>query len=97
MAGGARLAPFGVGLGTPRHPERRGSHLAFLHPEGLALSRWLRAAARVVADFRPPDVIRLAVSPLYTSHTETWDAVEALAAALESGAYRGFEAGGRVT
>ncbi len=93
----ARLAPLGVGLGTPRQPERRGSHLALLHPEGLALSRWLRAEGGVVADFRPPDTLRFAVSPLYTTYTEAWGAMEALAAALESGAYRGSSPGGRVT
>ncbi|MBN2114391.1 MAG: kynureninase [Acidimicrobiia bacterium] len=92
-----RLAPLGVGLGTPRQAERRGSHLALLHPEGLALSRWLRAEGGVVADFRPPDVLRFAVSPLYTTYTEVWDALDALASALESGAYRGFAPGGRVT
>ena len=92
-----RLAPLGVGLGTPRQAERRGSHLALLHPEGLALSRWLRAEAGVVADFRPPDTLRLAVSPLYTTFAESWDAMEALATALESEAYRGFSPGGRVT
>ena len=93
----ARLAPAGMGLGTPRAAGRRGSHLAFTHPDGLALSRWLRAEGGVVADFRPPNLLRFAVSPLYTTFTEAWDAVDALASALESGAYRGFAPGGRVT
>jgi kynureninase len=93
----ARLAPLGVRLGTPRQPERRGSHLALLHPGGRALSRWLRAEGGVVADFRPPDVLRFAVSPLYNTHAEVWDALEVLASGLESGAYRGFAPGGRVT
>jgi kynureninase len=93
----ARLAPRGVGLGTPRQAERRGSHLALLHPDGLALSRWLRAEGGVVADFRPPDTLRFAVSPLYTRYTEAWDALETLAAALETGDCRGFASGGRVT
>jgi kynureninase len=92
-----RLAPLGVGLGTPRQPERRGSHLALSHPDGLALSRWLRAEGGVVTDFRPPATLRFAVSPLYTTYTEAWEALEALASALETGAYRGFTPGGRVT
>jgi kynureninase len=37
------------------------------------------------------------VSPLYTTYTEAWDAVDALATALQSGAYRDFGADGRVT
>ncbi len=94
----AWLAPLGVGLGTPREPERRGSHLSFVHPEGLSLSRWLRAEGGVVADFRPPNVIRMALAPLYTSFAEAWDALDALREALESGAHRNFGHGdGRVT
>jgi len=92
-----RLAPLGVGLGTPRPAERRGSHLALHHPDGLALSRWLRAEAGVVADFRPPDTLRVAVSPLYTTFAEAWDGLEAIARGLESGIYREFGEGGRVT
>jgi kynureninase len=86
-----------VGLGTPREAERRGSHLALRHPEGLSLSRWLRAEGGVIVDFRPPDTLRFAVSPLYNTYTEVWDALAALAFALERGAYRGFTPGGRVT
>ena len=92
----AALAPLGVRLGTPRAPAGRGSHVALLHPEGPALSRWLRSEAGVIADFRPPDVIRLAVAPLYTSFTEVWDAVEAMRHGLESGEFRHFDRPGRV-
>ncbi len=94
----AWLAPLGVGLGTPRRPERRGSHLSFTHPEGLSLSRWLRAEGGVVTDFRPPDTIRMAVAPLYTTFVESWDALDALRRALENGAFRRFGNGtGRIT
>lgn len=82
------LAPLGVGLGTPRDPARRGSHVAFEHPAGLAISRWLRAERRVVTDFRAPATIRLAVAPLSTRYVELWDAVEALAEAV-AGEHRG--------
>lgn len=71
-----RLAPFGFGLASPRDPARRGSHVALTHPDGLAVSRVLRSERRVITDFRAPDSIRLAVSPLVTRFTEVWDAVE---------------------
>jgi kynureninase len=94
----AWLAPLGVALGTPREPKRRGSHLSFLHPEGLSLSRWLRAEGGVVVDFRPPDAVRMALAPLYTSFVEMWDAVDALRRGLEDGSHRAFDMGaGRVT
>jgi kynureninase len=91
------LAPLGVGLGSPRSPERRGGHLAFRHPEGLAISGWLRTERGVVADFRAPDVIRMAPAPLATSFVEAWNGVEALREAVATGAHAGFQPGGSVT
>ena len=92
-----RLAPFGAGVATPRDPARRGSHVALRHPDGLALSRWLRAERRVVTDFRAPDTLRIAVSPLVTRFVEVWDAIEAAAEGLESGAHREWAARPAVT
>ncbi len=93
----AGLAPLGVGLGSPRDPERRGGHLAFLHPDGQAISSWLRRERGVVADFRAPDVVRMAPSPLSSTFVEAWDGVEALREAVATGAHRGAAPGGRVT
>lgn len=76
------LAPLGVDLGSPRDPQRRGSHIALEHPEGLGISRWLRTAGGVVVDFRSPSTIRVAVAPLYTTYTDIWDAVEAIRSAV---------------
>jgi kynureninase len=91
------LAPLGVGLGSPRDPRERGSHLSFLHPGGLALSRWLRREAGVVVDFRPPDTIRVAVAPLYNTFAEAWDSVDAMSGGLAEGVHLGPPPAGRVT
>ena len=47
---------------------------------------------KVITDFRAPDTIRLGLSPLYTTFTELWDAVEAIADVVESETYRDFPA-----
>ncbi len=91
------LAPLGVGLASPRDPDRRGSHLAFTHPDGLAISRHLRSTGQVVVDFRAPDTIRMAVAPLYTTYTEIWEAVSALADTVSSRSYADDATGGLVT
>jgi kynureninase len=42
----------------------------------------------VVPDYRQPDAIRLAISPLPTSYGEVWDGFDRLRGLMESGAYR---------
>ncbi|MBV9818008.1 MAG: kynureninase [Solirubrobacterales bacterium] len=73
----ARLASHGVDVGSPRDPDRRGSHVALVHPRARDLARQL-IDREVLVDFREPDVIRLGLSPLTTSFTHVHDALERL-------------------
>jgi len=63
---------------TPRDPTRRGSQLSVRVPDAPAR---LAAIERldVVADFREPDIVRLAPVPLYCSYHDAWRAARALA------------------
>ena len=82
------IADLGEGsIATPREPERRGGHVAYRHPHAVQLSRVLREAG-VIPDFRPPDIVRLAPIPLYTSFTDIWDTVEILRNVLAEGRHR---------
>ena len=58
------LSTSGFGLGSRRDGSRRGGHIALLHPDAERMSKELIARGLVV-DFRPPDVIRVAFSPLF--------------------------------
>ena len=69
----AWLAPLGFTLLTPRDPNRRGGHITIGHPEAKRIAAALRQFAQVVPDYRMPDSIRLAISPLPTSYTEVFD------------------------
>jgi len=62
-------------VGTPREPSSRGGHVSIEHPNAKQLSAALREAG-VVVDYRPPNVVRLCPSPLYTRFVDVWDAVE---------------------
>jgi kynureninase len=66
------LAPLGCSVGSPREDERRGSHVALVHPDARALSRRMIDAG-VIPDFRTPDVIRLGLSPLTTRFVDVHD------------------------
>jgi kynureninase len=71
----AWLAPLGFTLASPRADERRGGHLTLAHPDAQSLTRRLIERG-VLLDFRPPQGIRLGMSPLSTSYEEVWTALD---------------------
>jgi kynureninase len=86
-----RLAPLGFSLGTPRKPELRGAHVSFRHPDAWRICRALIESADVIPDFRAPDSIRFGLAPLYTRHVDVWDAIDRLAAIVESGEHEAMD------
>jgi kynureninase len=82
------LAPLGFSLGSPREPDRRGSHVSIRHPEAWPICRALIERAAVIPDFRGPDSIRLGVAPLYTSFSDVWRALDRLRRLVEAGEHR---------
>ncbi|MFL5671503.1 MAG: kynureninase, partial [Chloroflexota bacterium] len=58
-----------VEIVTPRHPARRGAQLSLRHEHAETVLAAL-AARGVVADYRAPDLIRVAPMPLYTTDDE---------------------------
>jgi kynureninase len=57
---------------TPRNPDERGCQLSILaHEHPKELLRELEAAG-VKCDFREPNVIRVAPTPLYNTFHEVW-------------------------
>jgi kynureninase len=91
------LAPLGFSVGTPRDPERRGSHVAIRHDDAWPITRTLIERADVIPDFRGPDSIRLGVAPLYTTFTEVYDALDRLRGIVEREEYDPGAARARVT
>ena len=65
---------------TPSDPQRRGAQLSVrITGDGARVEERL-AEAGVVIDFRPPDVLRFAPTPLYNTVEDIERAVAALAA-----------------
>jgi kynureninase len=82
-------APYGFTVGTPREDDRRGGHVALVHPEGLRIAEALRARG-VVPDFRPPDIVRIAPVALYNTYTEIWALVRHLLEIVDMKEYDRF-------
>ncbi len=66
---GAHLAPRGFTLASPRDAESRGSHVALGFAGGKTLVDQMSAEG-IVADFRPPDLMRFGFAPLYNSYRD---------------------------
>jgi kynureninase len=82
----SRCAGHPLGLVTPRDHARRGSQVSFTHPHGFAVMAALIARG-VIGDYREPHIMRFGFTPLYTSFTDVWDAVEILKHILDNGEY----------
>jgi kynureninase len=79
-------APYGTSIASPRNPLRRGSHLSIRHPHAYPVTRALIARG-VIGDFRPPDIMRFSITPLYHRYVDIWDAIFTLVDILESRVY----------
>lgn len=75
----AHLVEKGFTLASPRDPESRGSHVALGFAGGKALVEAM-AAEGIIADFRPPNLMRFGFAPLYNTHEEVVTLVQRLSA-----------------
>lgn len=90
-AADTELGDLGFVIGTPREARRRGGHVSLQHENAQPMSLALRAQG-VVPDFRKPDVIRLAPSPLYNTFSECWSALQTLKEIAATRSYERFAA-----
>jgi kynureninase len=94
----AWLAPLGLELNTSRLSHERGGHISLVHPDAAQICIALREISNVIPDYRTPNSIRLAISPLPTSYVEVWDGFERMRDLVASGRYKTVKEGGsRVT
>jgi len=77
-------------VGTPRDPGQRGGHVAIEHPDAERIAQALTEGG-VVVDFRPPNVVRMCPSPLYTGYADVWDAIERWREVLDTGEHERFD------
>ena len=94
----AWLAPLGFVLNTSRDPKERGGHISLVHPDAAQICVAMREISNVIPDYRTPNSIRLAISPLPTSFVEVWDGFAGTRDLVASGQYKTIKEGGsRVT
>ncbi len=79
-------------IGTPLDSDQRGSHIALTHKEAyrinLSLIEPRIKRKQYITDHRPPNIIRIALTPLYLSFTELYEAVLRLVEIVDSKEYQ---------
>lgn len=82
--------PYNFQIGTPRDPEKRSGHVALEHPtEALRINEALKHH-KVIPDFRPPNIIRIAPIALYNTYHEVWQVVQLLKEIIDKEEYKQF-------
>lgn len=88
------LIPIGFGIGSPRDPKLRGSHISLKHPDAYQINQNMiygsPSGVKVIPDFREPDNIRLGIAPIYTSFEDIFLAIEAIREIAEQNTYKGY-------
>ena len=85
-----------ISVGSPRDPDTRGGHVAIEHPDAAKLSRALRDRG-IIVDYRPPNVVRVCPSPLYTRFKDVTAVVDTIEKILIDGAHADYQVQGGVT
>jgi kynureninase len=78
--------PYNFTIGTPKEAPHRGGHVAIEHREAMRIGEALRARG-VIADYRPPDIIRIAPIPLYNTYHEVWRVIQHLREIIDKKEY----------
>jgi len=92
------LAELGFTLATPEEPSKRGGHIILKHKDAKQIALALRKLKKVIPDYREPEAIRLAISPLPTSFEEVFEGFQRLRDLVASGEYKQVSMeGNRVT
>lgn len=74
-------------LASPRDPKIRGSQVSFSFPDGYAAMRAVIDQG-VIGDFRAPDIMRFALTPLFIDESDVTKAAKIISETVKSGLWK---------
>lgn len=86
-----REEPYNFRVGTPRDAESRGGHVAIERDKEAYRINRAMINRGFITDFRPPNIIRVCPSPLYTRYVDVWRFIDNLKEVVQTGEYEKFE------
>jgi kynureninase len=76
-----------LALVSPRDPARRGSQISFRFGDGYIAMKAIIERG-VIGDFRAPDIMRFAMTPLFIDKTDIENGAKIIAEVVNSGVWR---------
>lgn len=87
--------PYTFSVGTPADPEKRGGHIALCRKTDASQIAQALRSKKIIPDFRSPDIIRIAPSPLFCRYEDIWILMHTLKEIIDTGEYKN-QAGSRM-
>jgi len=91
----SELIHYGFVLASPENADERGSHISIQHEKGYQICQALiepkNGSKVIIPDFRPPNNIRLGITPLYTSFQELYETVVRIKEIMDTKEFEHFE------
>ena len=85
------LKQFGFRLMTPRQEAKRGGHISLMHESARNISVALRNDENTIVDFREPNQIRIAISPLAMTYSELHEGLKRIRYIAETKSFEKIE------
>ena len=89
------LIPLGFKIQSPSNSDLRGSHLTISHPASWQICQALiqgeSNALKVIPDYRPPNLLRFGIAPLYTSYENIFRVLIRIKEIVKTESYKKFE------
>ena len=89
------LIPLGFKIQSPSNSDFRGSHLTISHPASWQICQALiqgeSNALKVIPDYRPPNLLRFGIAPLYTSYENIFRVLIRIKEIVKTESYKKFE------
>ena len=89
------LIPLGFKIQSPSNSDFRGSHLTISHPASWQICQALiqgeSNALKVIPDYRPPNLLRFGIAPLYTSYENIFRVLIRIKEIVKTESFKKFE------
>ena len=79
--------PYDIRIGSPRNPNCRSGHIALIREENAFQICKALKENRIIPDFRPPNIIRIAPIALYNTYQDVWNVVQTIKKIIDTKEY----------